>query len=79
MIKDTFHKDGHHKMRHHTGPEIARQFAAHIQRNFRPEGQGKDWMGGRIDPNAGGAPPEGGATPIGPPAGGPPMPGTELG
>lgn len=42
-----FWSHGGRKMRGHSGPEIARQSAAHIQAGIQPD-QKKDWMGGRI-------------------------------
>jgi hypothetical protein len=52
-------RGGGRKMRHHDAPTIARQAAAHIQRNVRGD-PGKDWMGGptEADPQLGGRPPQ---------------------
>lgn len=74
MARNEFWHGGGRKMRHHDGPTIARQAAAHIHRNIQPD-PSKDWMGNRgvIDPNAG----EGEPSPLGngiAAGGGAPMP-----
>lgn len=58
-----FRRDGQRNVDKMTGPEIARQSAAHIQRNHAKPG--RNYLGDRISPDAGAMPAPGGSMPMG--------------
>jgi len=71
--RDTFRHDGKHKVSNMNGPQVARQAAAHIQRNHAKPG--RNFLGDRISPEGSAMLPAGGATPI---DGGEGVPGVAL-